>query len=433
VKDIQIRDLAGTERRSPLDLNELLSQPVDWRFRAFPAGRGGVKLGEVGARGWTLFGDEMLFPIMVLKESALNHNLTAMSRWCAREEVSLAPHGKTTMAPQLFARQLEAGAWAMTAASVGHARMYRAFGVPRILIANEVVRPAELGWIAAELEADPACEIYCYADSVEGVELLGRTFEGRSRTLPVLVELGASGGRTGARTLDEAERVASTISRRRELTLAGVGGYEGNLAGDRAAASLATVDAFCDRMVDLYRRLESASAFAGQPIVTAGGSAFPDRVVARLAPVRPRARVVIRPGCYVTHDDGFYDAISPFSRDGIVELRPALELWGSVLSRPEPSLAIVGFGKRDAPFDIGLPLPHRVWSPSEGLRDARGLRVAKLNDQHAYLEVAPGERIMVGDLVGCGISHPCLAFDRWSLLALVDDAYAITGAVRTFF
>jgi D-serine deaminase-like pyridoxal phosphate-dependent protein len=416
-----------------LNLTELLSTPIDWRFRAFPDERGSLTLGEVGRRGWSLFGEEMLFPAMVLKESALAHNIAAMARWCEQEGVLLAPHGKTTMAPQLFARQLDAGAWAITAATVGHARMYRAFGVTRILFANEVVRPAELRFIASEMEADPTFEAYCYADSLDVVEIMGRAFEGLPRRLGVLVELGAPGGRTGARTLEAAEQIARAIDKQPSLELAGVGGYEGSLAGDRSSGSIAAVDTFCERMLTLHARLAAAGLFSGTPILTAGGSAFPDRVVRSLGAARGAARIVIRPGCYVTHDHGFYDAISPFSRDGKVELRPALELWSAVLSCPEPRLCILGFGKRDAPFDIGLPMPHHVRGRSGGFRAAAGMKIVKLNDQHAYLEVESGTSPEVGDLVGCGISHPCLAFDRWPLLAVVDDEYGISGAVRTFF
>jgi D-serine deaminase-like pyridoxal phosphate-dependent protein len=109
-------------------------------------------------------------------------------------------------------------------------------------------------------------------------------------------------------------------------------------------------------------------------------------------------------------------------------------VWGVVLSRPEPDLAIVGLGKRDVPFDIELPIPELTASRTGALRDVRGtLTVFALNDQHAYARVAPGTELAVGELVGCGISHPCLAFDRWPLIPLVDDDYTVVGGIRTFF
>ncbi len=56
----------------------------------------------------------------------------------------------------------------------------------------------------------------------------------------------------------------------------------------------------------------------------------------------------------------------------------------------------------------------------------------KLNDQHAFLSVDPGDRIEVGDWVGAGVSHPCTALDKWSVVVLVEGS-TVVGFVRTFF
>ena len=66
--------------------------------------------------------DDLPLPVLVLHEDALAHNLAAMAAWCERERLLLAPHGKTTMAPRLFRRQLDAGAWGITVATVHQAR-----------------------------------------------------------------------------------------------------------------------------------------------------------------------------------------------------------------------------------------------------------------------------------------------------------------------
>ena len=76
------------------------------------------------------------------------------------------------MAPQLIARQLEAGAWGVTAANISQVQLFRSFGIPRILIANEVTDRAGLAWLAAELAADPEFECYSFVDSLSGVALL---------------------------------------------------------------------------------------------------------------------------------------------------------------------------------------------------------------------------------------------------------------------
>jgi D-serine deaminase-like pyridoxal phosphate-dependent protein len=85
-----------------------------------------------------------------------------MARWCHDRGVELAPHGKTHMAPQLFARHLDAGACGITAATLSHVRTYRAFGVRDVLLTNELVDGAGLRWLAAELDAHPDFSIMCW-------------------------------------------------------------------------------------------------------------------------------------------------------------------------------------------------------------------------------------------------------------------------------
>ena len=75
-----------------------------------------------------------------------------------------------------------------------------------------------------------------------------------------------------------------------------------------------------------------------------------------------------------------------------------------------------------------------VTSMEEGvLKFWKQAEIFKMNDQHAYLRLPEGFDINVGDLVGCGISHPCTTFDKWPLMLVVDDSYRVTGAVNTFF
>jgi D-serine deaminase-like pyridoxal phosphate-dependent protein len=136
---------------------------------------------------------------------------------------------------------------------------------------------------------------------------------------------------------------------------------------------------------------------------------------------------VLRSGCYLTHDDGLYARVSP-----LPELRPALELWAHVLSCPEPGLAIAGFGKRDAPYDLGLPTVLALLRAGAPCAPEGALVVEAMADQHAFIR-DPSGSLRVGDVLRCGISHPCTAFDKWSLIAVVDDDDLVVDAVRTLF
>jgi D-serine deaminase-like pyridoxal phosphate-dependent protein len=343
-------------------------------------------------------------PVLVLRDSAVEHNLGLMARWCAERGLSLAPHGKTTMAPALIRRQLDAGAWAMTAATVPQLAVMRAAGARRVILANQLVGAPEIAWFERERRG---IEAFCLVDSVAGVAALAARVEA---PLPVLIELG--GPRAGCRTVEAALAVADAVAP--PLVLAGVEGFEGTLPEGE-------VDGYVARLRSLVETLDARGAFAGvdEIVATAGGSAFFDHVFEglRFDGLSRPVRVVLRSGCYLTHDDGLYAEATP-----LPSLRAALELWARVLSCPEPGLAIAGFGKRDAPYDLGLPV----------VRSHPGVSVTALNDQHAYL-ADPDGVLAVGDTVVCGISHPCTAFDKWPLIAVVDDDDVVTGAVRTHF
>ena len=384
------------------------------------------------------------YPLLTLRESALAHNVDAMAAYCRAAGVGLAPHGKTTMAPQLAARQLAAGAWGITVATVGQLQTYRTFGISRLLLANELVDPAGISWLAGELNTDQDLEVLCYVDSTEGVAHLDRHLRQHmpERPLPVLVELGHPRGRTGARTHGEALAVAAAATRTSTLQVAGVAGYEGGLGHRADPATLERVAAYCRALRALTGGLHEAGLIGDRPILTAGGSAFFDVVVAELtAAARPEVqpRVILRSGCYITHDHGFYAGISPAVRNtaGSLTLRPALELWAPVLSRPEPGLALLGAGRRDVSFDAGLPVPLRVRTEEHVTARAAGatgaMRVTALNDQHAYLNVPDDSGLRPGDLVCLGISHPCTTFDKWRVIPVVDDAEHVTDVIHTFF
>ena len=424
-------------------LDALLDEPIDWRFKSFPTDPA-TRIRDVRSRGWNVLGPEFLPPVMVLKDSALRHNSKLVAAYCKRHDFLLAPHGKTTMAPQLLKLQLDDGAWAVTAATMSQVRVWRAVGVERVILANELVEPAAIRWLAAELNADPAFEFYCLVDSVGGITLLdsGLAEAKLARPLPVLLEVGPDAGRAGCRTHSDALEVARAVASSPRLALAGVEAFEGVIDVPTLNGTIDAVDDFLHDMRSLVAQLDKADLFAqaATVTVTAGGSAFPDRVVACLGGewnLSQPVRLVLRSGCYLTHDAAHYKQLSPFG-GRIPETGPleeALEIWGAVLSLPEPGLAILGFGRRDVPYDLELPVPRSVKTP--GPQPPFPLRaeasITKVMDQHAFLKVSADANLKVGDLVGCGVSHPCTAFDKWRLIPVVDDGYAVVDAVLTYF
>ncbi|GHA97161.1 amino acid deaminase [Streptomyces thermoviolaceus subsp. thermoviolaceus] len=417
-------------------LARLAEERVDHRFKGLPPDADGLTVGELAAQRRDLFTGGFTTPVLTLSAEHLEHNLRLMQTYTARHQLAFAPHGKTSMAPQLFQRQLEHGAWGITLAVPHQVRVARAFGVQRIFLANELVDAAALRWVAAELAADPSFRLVCYVDSVRGVELMDAALRGGAqRPVDVVVELGAGeGARTGARTQAECARIAEAVAGVPTLRLVGVAGYEGEVPqadGER-------VRAYLRRLVALAAELDKAGHFArtDEIVVSAGGSAWFDAVAEVFAAAPALSRPVLkllRSGAYVTHDDGHYRELTPFNRvpeEGAPE--PAFRLWTQVVSRPTAAQAFANAGKRDAAYDLHLPFAQVVHRDGAE-HAATGITVTGLSDQHTWLATTEEADLAVGDWIGLGLSHPCTSFDKWQLIPVVRADGTVVDYVRTFF
>lgn len=389
--------------------SEIGRQPIDERFKGFLADPQ-LTIDDLPAAGLTLDDPRVRRPLLLLRESALTHNLAAMGRYCAAHQAVLMPHAKTTMSPQLVARQLQAGARGITVANVAQARLFRRYLDVDVIIANQVLRAGDLAWISEQGICEQGCGITTFVDSVEAVEHMSR---GLGAPLPVLIEMGYPGGRAGVRSVDASIRVAEAVHRSAHLSAVGLAGFEGVMPGNDRHA----IAGYLQTVRTAHQRLREHDLLPERSMLSFGGSKFFDVVTDTFDVGWRRAHgveLILRSGCYLTHDHGTYLELAPPAM-----LRPALELRADIVSVPEKSLAIANFGKRDAPADAGLPV----------VLNAADAVVTALDDQHAYLRGS----FTVGDEVVLGISHPCTAFDKWSLIPVVDDDDRIRTAVRTFF
>ncbi|MEU6063300.1 MULTISPECIES: alanine racemase [Streptomyces] len=416
-------------------LARLAEERVDHRFKGLPPDADGLTVGELAAERRNLFTDGFTTPVLALSAERLEHNLGLMETYAARHRLAFAPHGKTSMAPQLFRRQIEHGAWGITLALPHQVRVARAFGVERVFLANELVDAAALRWISAELDADPSFRFICYVDSVRGVELMDAALRDAARPVDVVVELGAGeGARTGVRTDAECAAVADAVADARALRLVGVAGYEAQVPG----ASVESVGAWLRRLTGIAVEFDGAGRFAeaDEIVVSAGGSEWFDAVAEVFAGIPELSLPVLkllRSGAYVSHDDVHYRKQTPFNRvpeEGALE--PAFRLWAQVVSRPSAAEAFVNAGKRDAAHDLDLPVAQVV--RREGVeRPAAGIEVTALSDQHLWLRTGPEADVEVGDWLGIGLSHPCTSFDKWQLIPVAEADGTVVDYIRTFF
>jgi D-serine deaminase-like pyridoxal phosphate-dependent protein len=420
-------------------LDELGSERLSARDKGIPQRAFGMTVTEFLASEPRL--SEFWTPIVTLEDEAIQTNLAVMAQWSASHGLQLMPHGKTTMAPALWQRQLDAGSLGITLATMGQVRTARTFGLGSIMLANAVVDERSLRYLAIEL-ADPEFRFVCWADSIATIEAMERTLRnaGTPRPVDVCVEIGAAGGRTGARTVAEAIEVARRAAASDVIRLAGVAGYEGSLAHDRSDASMEAVRAYLQRQVELHHALHDLYDDDGDLYVSAGGSAYFDlvaEVFADAIAADSRTLWTLRSGAYIVHDDGFYRRISPLDEGSSApgRLRSAMRGIARVVSHPEPGLALLDGGKRDFPFDEGLPIPRQVASDLGGeWAPLTNASILAMNDQHSYLGLT-GQDAALGSVIALGLSHPCTTFDKWRYLPVVapQGSDHVVDLVRTFF
>jgi D-serine dehydratase len=398
-----------------------------------------IRCDEIVPLGWNLLREDLSLPSAVLYEDRLQHNLNWMQQFIAAYGVRLAPHGKTTMAPRLFDLQLQAGAWGITLATAHQTLVAHAHGVRRILMANQLIGKENMS-IIGRLLCDPEFEYYCLVDSAAQIDQLGAFYSKRGQRLRVLLELGVVGGRAGVRNEGQLQSVLAALSRWSDsIALCGIEMYEGVLDDE------VPIRAFLQHAVAVTRRLAADKRFEREPILLSGaGSAWYDVVadVFSSANFGDTVEIVLRPGCYLTHDVGAYrqaqtnilerNSIAHRMRSGLL---PALQVWAYVQSVPESEKAIVAMGKRDAAFDADVPVPALHFRPGDVAPRPTPEHwvVTKMMDQHAYLHIPAQDDLRVGDMIGFDISHPCLTFDKWRTLPVLNTQYGVVDIVDTFF
>lgn len=415
--------------------------------KGFPLTAEPCRVSELGQRGWHLLDDALAYPVAVLRRPALTHNLAWMQDFVQRKGVALAPHGKTTMSPELFRLQLQAGAWGLTFANVHQLRVGLAAGAQRAIIANQLVSDADLDGLDALLHQHPQARVWFLVDSLAQLDALADwgARRGHARCWDVLLELGIAGYRTGCRTHEQALALAQAIAASPIASLGGVECYEGGLGRCDSAHDIEAVSALVRSVQALVQQIDAQGLWGGDEVLlSAGGSAVFDLVIPMLkTQVKSRpVQGVLRSGCYVTHDHWNYARYLKLveEREGLSSsLQPALEIWAKVQSVPEPGLAILSAGRRDLSFDQCMPMPVR-WAArgesGEGAMQAthESWKVKALSDQHAHMVFdASGVCPQVGDRVALGISHPCTTFDKWRWMAVIEDDGRISGAISTHF
>lgn len=398
---------------------------------------------DINSKLGSLLKEDFQLPIMALDHSAVANNCSWMQDYADLAGVKLAPHGKTSMCPELFKMQIDRGAWGMTLANNYQVKIAYDCGIRKILMANQLVGKSNILSIIKLLKADPNFEFYCLVDSQKNLDALNQKAEEHSVSLNVLIEIAPEHGRAGLRTKTEVIELAQYIkSSCPKIILTGIECYEGVI---HSCDPIPEVDQFLEFVAHTTTQLEQLDLFeTSQLILSGGGTVFFDRVVAILGKTKLQTPfdLLIRPGCYISHDSGIYDgfqkelkARDPLARQVTGDLQAAIEIICYVQSIPEPRLAILNIGKRDVSFDSGLPTPEKHFSTDqEKIHQLdQHWEIRDLNDQHAFMHFPKESTLTVGDIICCRISHPCLTFDKWPQIALINDEYEVIDFIESRF
>jgi len=398
---------------------------IEFKYKGFPIDSYGKTLEQFLATKPNLFTSNFQFPIMVLKESALNNNIAQMMSFCDSVKAELAPHVKTTMSPQLAKMQIAAGVSALTVANFWQASIFLNFGFKKMIIANEVLDPMAIAAIA-KINKLKQAEIIFYVDSILALEIIQKhtPSEGEQN---LFIEIGTENGRGGVRELSLVEQLAQRIKADKRLNLIGVTGFEGAVPdAARGRRGEKKISKFCQKIVaaaELAYPYKSDQPF----VISAGGSAYFDIVARELNKFEKPRRLLLRSGGYITHDHKYYEEIYPFASTDR-SFQPAIEVWAQVISKPEKGFGVLNLGKRDIGNDLHNPIPIKSY---DGRVKSFSAVIEKLNDQHGYLRTSAD--FQLAQLIGLGISHPCTTFDKWRLVPLVNDNYDVVDCLQTFF
>jgi len=432
-----------------MNLEELRDTELTATVKGMPYVETPVKLRDVASMRWNLLAGDLPIPVATLDRVSLLSNSRWMRSFTERHGVRICPHGKTTMAPQLFELQLDDGAWGITVASVQQMRVCRRFGIRRILMANQLVGEPEMRAVFREINCDPDFDFYCLVDSEQNVRDLHRVARDfpLERPLQVLIEGGVRGGRAGYRDVSDALALARLLADfRPQLALCGVEGFEGIIEAAGQQGPESRVDDFLRSLATLLDRMIDLGLIADRvPILSIGGSIYFDLAATdpKVQALRNCCTVVLRSGCYLTHDSGMLtenlQRVRARTEDPLLSdaaFRPALHVWGRIQSMPEPGLAILNVGKRDVSYDVDLPVAEKWFRPGVHALPVAitwEVRTTQINDQHTFLRIPAESALRIGDVVALGVSHPCTTFDKWKLLYLVNDEYDVVDGILTFF
>ncbi|MFB6099490.1 MAG: alanine racemase [Salinibacter sp.] len=365
-------------------------------------------------------------PALLVEQSRLQRNITAMQSKADANDVTLRPHVKTHKSVALARHQRAEGAEGLTVATVKEAETFVDAGFEDVRVAYPVTGRDKHERLQG-LREDATVSFT--VDTVAGAEQASAVYAEAGRPIDVLMEVDVGHGRCGVHwsDADAAVRLAEHVTSLPGLRLAGLlthagQAYDGPSGDETEAEALRrAVRHERDRMLSVAHHLHDANVPAAKPGAfeisvgsTPSMSAFENAE-------RDGFRVTeIRPGNYVMHD-AIQVALGAASLDDC-----ALTVLTTVISTQSkpggPDRAFVDAGKKVFTTDTGYGTDGYgiALADAEVMVPSPDVQVDHMSEEHGWMRVGPDVDLEVGDRLRIVPNHACVTVANQNRLHVVD-------------
>ena len=415
-----------------------------------------IKVKDIPNKKWNILKENVQFPILTMKESVFKKNIKSMNNFANYNGVSLAPHCKTSMCPQILKKLNDLNYWGFSAANNQQLSMLLEMGIKKIIIANLITNKSNIINLFKLIEKyGYAKKIYLCVDSTFGVNLLKELsiqykFKHKLR---ILIETGFQNSRNGVRNLNSLNILTGKIIKLpSNFIFCGILFYEGAVSEKNYKKTINKVNKFISFSLKAFDYLLKNNFFSNEEIIlSGGGSEYFDLIINSFQKYKniKNIRLIIRPGTFIAYGHGHYlKSIENIDKRGTLFINkknikatnlfnPSLELWGHIISMQDSNRAILNFGKRDVHYDRGYPIPLSIYRKGKLFQKINPkqnkYKIYKMSDHHAFLYFTNDQDIRIGDLIKLGVTHPCVTIDKWDFFYMIDEKYNVKEGLKTFF
>jgi len=323
---------------------------------------------------------ELDTPILLIDLDLMESNIAKMADFFRSVNANLRPHTKTHKTPIIAHKQIDASAIGVTCAKLGEAEVMVNSGIKQVLIANEIITPLKIEKLTSLARH---ADLIVAVDDEDNVEHLSKSAFNKGVNLKVLVEVDIGMKRCGVEPGEPALKLAHKIEKSKNLTFAGLMGYEGHTVTipdfDKRKYETEKSMALLVETKDLIER-------SGLRVeIMSGGGTGTYNITGKIPEMTE-----IQAGSYVVMDAYYKNVVNEFDC--------ALTILSTVISRPNKTTAIIDAGIKTMTKEFGLPL----------VKGIEGVKLTRLSEEHGNLDVSKSEiDLKRGDKIELIPTHCC--------------------------